>query len=257
MNTTMRLALGLVPFLAGVPAQGQDSLYRINSRDMGFEAFDLTVTETKRTPRTSVLHVPGFQERSAAASRWLMCVCTHLAFRRGFKFWAVAYPEPPGEDLVVGFPETEREDVSQTLGPEFVKDRTLPPQSVEWFGSNLCGNPHDWSTAARYRERWRAVAESLEAAAEPAHIVAIKSDLRDLVFAEEAFYADSGRYSSRIGPQGVAFRTREGNELLSLQLTDDGWTAKIRHAKTQTVCAIYVGSTRLAPATEEGVPACR
>ena len=53
------------------------------------------------------------------------------------------------------------------------------------------------------------------------------------------------------------FRTREGNELLSLQLTSDGWTAKIGHARTQTVCAIYVGSTLLSPATEEGVPACQ
>jgi len=141
MNPNVRLALGLAPFLAGVPAQGQDSLYQIRSRDMGIEAFDLTVTETKRTPRTSVLDVPGLHERSAAASRWLMCVYTHLAFLRGFKYWAVVYPEPPGEDLLVGFTDTESEDVSQTLGPEFVKDRMLPPQMpVEWWVSNLCGN---------------------------------------------------------------------------------------------------------------------
>lgn len=93
-------------------------------------------------------------------------------------------------------------------------------------------------------------------AEEAARIAAMKSDLRRLLVAEEVFFADSQKYSSKIGPSGVDFRVREGNTLLSLQLTADGWTARIGHAKTQTVCAIYVGSTPLPPATEEGSPAC-
>ncbi len=85
----------------------------------------------------------------------------------------------------------------------------------------------------------------------------MKTDLRRLVFAEEAFFADSGKYSSRIGPGGVDLRLREGNVLLGLQLTADGWTARIGHARTHTVCASFVGSTPLPPATNEGEPACR
>jgi len=92
---------------------------------------------------------------------------------------------------------------------------------------------------------------------EAERVAAMKYDLRSLIVAEESFFADSIKYSSRIGPGGVALRLREGNSLLSLQLTADGWTAKMGHANTQTVCAIYVGSTPLPPATSEGTPACR
>ena len=88
-------------------------------------------------------------------------------------------------------------------------------------------------------------------------VAAMKSDLRNLVLAEEAFWADSEKYSPTIGPGGVDFRPSEGNTLLSLQLTEDGWTAKMGRVNTPTVCAIYVGSTPLAPATKEGIPACR
>src|SRR3989441_6534309 len=85
----------------------------------------------------------------------------------------------------------------------------------------------------------------------------MKADLRNLIVAEEAFFADSVKYSSKIGPGGVAFQLREGNTLLSLQLTEDGWTARMGHAHTRTVCTIFVGSTPLPPATEEGVATCK
>lgn len=94
-------------------------------------------------------------------------------------------------------------------------------------------------------------------AGEPDYVEAMKADLRELVRAEEKFFADSLKYSSRIGPGGVNLRLREGNMLLSLQVTADGWAARIGHAKTQTVCAIFVNSTPLAPATNEGEPACK
>lgn len=100
-----------------------------------------------------------------------------------------------------------------------------------------------------------AITPSLQA--EPDAVESMKSDLRDLVVAEEVFFADSVKYSSKIGPGGVNLRLREGNILLSLQLTADGWAARIGRANTQTVCTIYVGSTPLPPATKEGNPACR
>ncbi len=93
-------------------------------------------------------------------------------------------------------------------------------------------------------------------AEEAERIVAMEGDLRGLVVAEEVFFADSLKYTSKIGPGGVNLRLREGNRLLSLQLTADGWTASIGSAKSQSVCAIFVGSTPRPPATEEGSPAC-
>ena len=118
----------------------EEALYHKRSVDMGIKDFDLTVTETKRAARTSVLHVPGFQKRSAAGSRWLMCVYTDLTIQRGFKFWMVVYPEQPGEDLLVGFPQSEDEKCSETLGKEFASRLVFPktPAPVETFMA-MCG----------------------------------------------------------------------------------------------------------------------
>ena len=126
--------------LITLSALAQEVLYHKRSIDMGFKDFDLTVTETKRAARTSVLHVPGFQKRSAAASRWLMCVYTDLAIQRGFKFWVVVYPEQAGEDLLVGFPQSQDEKCSETLGKEFASRLVFPnaPASVETFIA-MCG----------------------------------------------------------------------------------------------------------------------
>jgi hypothetical protein len=85
----------------------------------------------------------------------------------------------------------------------------------------------------------------------------MKSDLRNLIVAEEAFFADSVRYTTTIGPGGLTYQLSTDNKILDLRLTEDGWVALIGNAKTKTVCAAFVGSTPLAPAKEEGRPACQ
>jgi hypothetical protein len=115
-------------------------LYSTSTKDMGFQSIDYTASEIKRTDRQSVLRIPGFNTRSAAASRWMMCVCTDLALKRGFKYWTVVYPEPPSEDVLVGFPNSPNEKVVETLGPEFGSRNALPITSVEkmvWFCNEL------------------------------------------------------------------------------------------------------------------------
>jgi hypothetical protein len=42
----------------------------------------------------------------------------------------------------------------------------------------------------------------------------------------------------------------------TITLTTDGWTASITSPSTPQRCAVFVGSTPLAPATTEGAPAC-
>jgi len=116
-----------------IPSTGisADTLYKITAKEMGFSSLDYTVTEIKRTDRLSVLHIPGFHKRTAAASRWMMCVYTDLAQKRGFEYWAVVYPDLPNEDLMVGFPNSKNEDIAHTLGPEFGTKNVLPSMSVE------------------------------------------------------------------------------------------------------------------------------
>lgn len=119
----------------------KDSLYVAHSKDQGVTAFDLTVTETKREPNKSFLSVPGFHKRSAAASRWLMCAYTDLAIKRGFKYWSVIYPEEGNENLIVGFPRSQNENIGKTIGSEFSGKRVVPekPASVEILATKLCG----------------------------------------------------------------------------------------------------------------------
>jgi len=99
-----------------------------------------------------------------------------------------------------------------------------------------------------------------------AYDASMKSDLRNLVTAEEAYFADSVKYSSRITcadpPRrgAVAFCATAGNVLGAVTVgsgTGAGWSANIKNANTPRTCAIYIGAvTPLAPATREGQPVC-
>src|SRR5256885_8994192 len=84
---------------------------------------------------------------------------------------------------------------------------------------------------------------------EKAYLASMKSDLRNLVTAEEAYFADSVKYTTNLG---TAFSTTSGVVGPTIALSADGWTANVSHTTTPKTCAIYVGSTALAPANKEG-----
>ncbi len=105
---------------------------------------------------------------------------------------------------------------------------------------------------------------------EKAYIASMKSDLRNLVTAEEAYFADSVKYSSSVAcanpptPGTVSFCTTTGNTLAAPAVgtgTQAGWTASITNLNTTKSCAIYIGAQApAAPATTsdpEGAPVCR
>src|SRR5213594_1424624 len=75
--------------------------------------------------------------------------------------------------------------------------------------------------------------------------------------AEEAYFADSVKYSATIGAGGVTFTQSTGNTLPAIAKTADGWTANITNVNTTKTCSIYIGSTALAPANKEGEPKCQ
>jgi prepilin-type N-terminal cleavage/methylation domain-containing protein len=88
---------------------------------------------------------------------------------------------------------------------------------------------------------------------EKAYLTQMKSDLRNLVTAEEAYFADSIKYTTDLG---TAYRTSTGVTGPTITLTADGWTATVGHTTTVRTCAVYAGSTSLAPAAKEGEPRC-
>jgi len=87
-----------------------------------------------------------------------------------------------------------------------------------------------------------------------AYIASMKSDLRNLVTAEEAYFADSVKYTTNLG---TAFAVTTGNTTPTIALSSDGWTATIGNANyTGHTCAIFIGSSSTAPANKEGEPKC-
>ena len=92
---------------------------------------------------------------------------------------------------------------------------------------------------------------------EKAYIASMKSDLRNLVTAEEAYFADSVKYTTTVGAGGVTFNVTTGNNNPTLALTADGWTGTISNINTTKTCAIFIGSTAIAPANKEGEPKCK
>src|SRR2546429_6853615 len=82
---------------------------------------------------------------------------------------------------------------------------------------------------------------------EKAYLASMKSDLRNLVTAEEAYFADSIKYTTNLG---TAFSTTSGVVGPTIATSADdwpAWTANIKNVNTTKTCSIYIGSTSLAP----------
>jgi prepilin-type N-terminal cleavage/methylation domain-containing protein len=92
---------------------------------------------------------------------------------------------------------------------------------------------------------------------EKTYLASMKADLRNLVTAQVVYSTDSLRYTTLIGPGGLVYQTTTGNASPTIAITRDGFTASMSNANTTKTCAVFIGSSSLAPATVEGVPACR
>ncbi len=92
------------------------------------------------------------------------------------------------------------------------------------------------------------------AARDRALIAVMKSDLHNLMVQEEALKLDSGSYTANL--PATMWSPSVGVIGPTITLTGDGWTAFVGHTTTTRTCTIFMGSTSLAPATEEGVPTC-
>jgi prepilin-type N-terminal cleavage/methylation domain-containing protein len=92
---------------------------------------------------------------------------------------------------------------------------------------------------------------------ERAYLAAMKADLRNLVTAEVVYSTDSLRFTTVIGSGGLTYQVSTGNTGPSIALTGDGFTAQVGNSNTPRTCVIFMGWTPLAPATNEGEPACR
>jgi prepilin-type N-terminal cleavage/methylation domain-containing protein len=89
-----------------------------------------------------------------------------------------------------------------------------------------------------------------------AYVAQMKSDLKNLATAEEAFFYDSSFYTSNLTALNN-FRSSTGVTLTVLQATPGGWSARADHSQTPRLCVLFQGNaTPVAPATVEGKITC-
>lgn len=90
-----------------------------------------------------------------------------------------------------------------------------------------------------------------------AYITAMRSDLRNLVNAEEAFFADSAKYSANL--TSIGFKASTGVVAPAISVYPGAWTATNGHTQLPSAqCGIGVNTTNpVLSAAGDGEPACR
>ena len=87
-----------------------------------------------------------------------------------------------------------------------------------------------------------------------AYVASMKSDLRNLVTAQEAYFADNNStYASSMAALNTGFMPSSGVTVVIGSVTNTGWSATATHASTTTTCTLTVGGG----STVEGVPVCQ
>ena len=91
---------------------------------------------------------------------------------------------------------------------------------------------------------------------EKAYIASMKSDLRNLVTAEEPYFADQVSYTST--QSALNYNASTGNTVTIGTTSGTGWNATASNNGTAKTCGIYVGSAS-APISgqNEGEPKCQ
>ena len=95
-------------------------------------------------------------------------------------------------------------------------------------------------------------------AREKSWLVMMKSDLRNLVTAQESYYYDYDAYFSGPLPDAVfPYKPSADVSLVFSSVSNAGWAATASHAAFAKQCAIFYGAaTPPSPATIEGEAAC-
>ena len=98
----------------------------------------------------------------------------------------------------------------------------------------------------------------LAATKEKSYLATMKSDLRNLVTAQEAYLADNfAYYNGAIPNAAFPYRPSSGSTVAMASVVPGGWAATASFVGTSKTCAIFYGSSApLAPATVSGEVKC-
>ena len=90
---------------------------------------------------------------------------------------------------------------------------------------------------------------------EKAYIAAMKTDLRNLASAQEAYFVDHYQYTTSVN--NLEFNTSKDVTIAIPTGTVASWRATASHIGAPgTVCELYYGNTSGSTATQEGLVAC-
>ena len=86
----------------------------------------------------------------------------------------------------------------------------------------------------------------------------MKSDLRNLVMAQEGYLADNGTYYLGAVPNAaIKYQPSSGTTVTIVSATTAGWAASAAYSGTPKTCALFYGNiAALAPAVVAGEPKC-
>jgi type IV pilus assembly protein PilA len=93
---------------------------------------------------------------------------------------------------------------------------------------------------------------------ERAIISQMRSDLRNMVTAQESYIADAATYyNGPIPGAGMAYGPSQNVTVTLSGVTNTGWAATATSTATSRSCVIFIGTAAaLPPATQPGVAAC-
>ncbi|HSY82681.1 MAG TPA: prepilin-type N-terminal cleavage/methylation domain-containing protein [Gemmatimonadaceae bacterium] len=99
-----------------------------------------------------------------------------------------------------------------------------------------------------------------------AYTASMKTDLRNLVTAQEAYFSNASTYANAIGLLSTSFHASAGNTVAAPSASSTGWSATITNSYVPTtanghICGVWVGGATSQPSgitadSIEGAPAC-
>lgn len=85
----------------------------------------------------------------------------------------------------------------------------------------------------------------------------LKSDLRNMVLAQEGYYNQHGTYATDVALLAPSFVPSARNTLTVVQATGYGWSGTATSANTSVICAVFFNVSPVAPATIDSQIACQ